>query len=267
MSVLNILRNVARPGYLSVMVRKVSRRVIERRVTAGTAPSATKDWCSATASSCDAWARTLDPTLWAEATSYAEAHETYAQRILPALGVDMGGGGHFALLYFLVRRYKPQAVLETGVAAGHSSRAVLTALRANGTGGRLLSSDFPYFRMANPESRIGILVEPDLRGQWQLEIRGDDQNLPALLAAVPSIDLFHYDSDKTVAGRQRALDLVRPKLSAGAIVIFDDIQDNPHFQGLAKQHPGTVRVFEFYGKYIGMLLPPDAGQTGTGGRP
>ena len=57
--------------------------------------------------------------------------------------MSLGGGGNFILLYFLTRKFN-KVVVETGVAAGWSSLAILGAFEKNGEG-KLYSSDFPYF--------------------------------------------------------------------------------------------------------------------------
>lgn len=248
----NILVNAAKPGYLPVMIDKLRARLIDR----GSAPrAACLAWCAEQAGDAAAWAKSIDAALWAEAEEFGTDHRVYAELRLREIGLDLGGGGEYAMLYFLTRHIRPAAVLETGVAAGHSSRAILAALRANG-GGTLYSSDFPYFRIDNPERYVGILVENELRTDWVLRIKGDAMNLPELLAAAPPIDLFHYDSDKTVSGRRRAYGLVRPHLTDRAVVVFDDIQDNWHFRDVAAEHAGTALVFAFQGKYLGVLLPP-----------
>ena len=66
-----------------------------------------------------------------------------------------------------------------------------------------------------------------------LRLEGDRRNLPAILEEVTSVDLFHYDSDKTYAGRQYAVDLVTGRLAPGGIVAMDDIQDNLFFRDWA----------------------------------
>ena len=71
---------------------------------------------------------------------------------------NLGGGADYPLLYFLTRYLNPENVLETGVAAGFSSYAILSALQKNRKG-TLYSSDFPYLRIKNPERYIGIVVE------------------------------------------------------------------------------------------------------------
>ncbi len=80
-----------------------------------------------------ALANRLDPALWTESQEFAEGMKTYAEEKFKALNLDLGeGGGNYALLYFVTRRLPAETVVETGVAAGFSSKAVLEALKANG---------------------------------------------------------------------------------------------------------------------------------------
>ena len=66
---------------------------------------------------------------------------------LSKLSVKLSGG-LYKLLYFPIRKIKPYTVVETGVAAGWTSLAILRALNKNGRG-HLYSSDFPYFELKN----------------------------------------------------------------------------------------------------------------------
>jgi glycosyltransferase involved in cell wall biosynthesis/predicted O-methyltransferase YrrM len=249
---LQSLRNATKPGFLPVMARKVMVRVRERTWRAH--PEAVS-WAASHAESVDAYARALDPALWDEAVAFGAELRSHGEKVLTPLGIDLGGGGHYPLLYFLVRHGKPAVVVETGVAAGYSSRAILTALAANDAG-HLYSSDFPYFRMEEPEKYIGVLVEPELRERWTLRTKGDRANLPEILAEVDGVDLFHYDSDKPVDGRRFALDAVSRKLRPGAVVLMDDIQDNEHFQQHVESTGAAFKIFEFGGKYIGAIGLP-----------
>jgi predicted O-methyltransferase YrrM len=157
------------------------------------------------------------------------------------------------LLYFLVRRLRPETVLETGVAAGYSTHAILTALERNQKG-HLYSSEFPYFRLADPERYIGVLVPEALKHRWTLALDGDSLSIPRFLDQIRAgVDLFHYDSDKTYAGRKEAFAKVMPRLSPEAVVLVDDIQDNFHFRDLVSRGGYESRVFGFEGKYCGLL--------------
>jgi predicted O-methyltransferase YrrM len=145
-------------------------------------------------------------------------------------------------------------VVETGVAAGFSSKAILSAMAENASG-ELYSSDFPYCRLEEPEKYIGILVDSDLKDRWNLHIKGDRANLPTIASRLQpgSVDILHYDSDKSYSGREFALETLQPYLSTGAICIFDDIQNNWHFRDIVAQRPRDWRVFEFGSKYLGVI--------------
>jgi predicted O-methyltransferase YrrM len=170
--------------------------------------------------------------------------------------MDLGGGGHSPLLYFFTRHLNPDIVIETGVAAGWSSQAILTALKDNQSGGHLYSSDFPYFRYKNPEKLVGYVVDDSLKNNWSLFIDGDQNNLPKIVEQVHQpVALFHYDSDKSIEGRNFAYNLLSNKLSKNAVVIFDDIQDNLHFKNFVEKQNMPYKVFEFKGKYIGLTGP------------
>lgn len=247
----NIGINSLKRNNFGVMAGKVLLRIRERSSNARRL-LVTK-WCQQHAGDFAEYARSLDSELWEETEAACAQISSAASETLARIGLDLGGGGHFPLLYFLARRLHPRNVLETGVAAGWSSQALLLALEKNTEGGQLYSSDFPYFRYENPENLVGVLVEPRLRQGWHLFIDGDRHNLPKILRNIGPIDLFHYDSDKSVSGRNYALDAVRPHLSDRAVLLFDDIQDNDHFERWVTAEALSFRVFEFGGKFVGMV--------------
>jgi len=234
------------------MVEKVLLRVTEHH--RNSERDAVAAWCSAKAESWPAFAEAMNPVLWEETERVCAGIARDAQAKLDRLGVDLGGPGHYPLLYFLTRHLRPQTVVETGVSAGWSSQAILTALAKNGDG-RLFSSDFPYFRLKDPERYVGCVVDDHLKDRWRLLIDGDKNNLPLIARQTESIDLFHYDSDKTFSGREFAWRCVKERLSPRAVVLFDDIQDNFHFRDLVASCGWPYRVFAFSGKYAGMTEP------------
>lgn len=249
-----ILRNAFRPGYCTTMADKVLTRIADRK-HAGTRHAAAA-WAAERAEPSASFAARVDPALWEEARRFTAHLEQIAAARLGALreqGVVLGGGGDYGLMYFLTRRLRPRVVVETGVAAGFSSQAFLQALADNGGAGRLWSSDFPYFRLANPEQYVGLLVDDALRSSWQLYLRGDRANLRRIVAEVDHIDLFHYDSDKSYRGRSFALSRVQPRLSVRSHVVFDDIDDNSHFRDLVERTGAPYRVFGFGNKYLGLI--------------
>ena len=161
----------------------------------------------------------------------------------------------FFLLYFFVRKFKPAIVIETGVAAGWSSVAILRAFKKNNFG-KLFSSDFPYFRLKNPEKFIGVLVKNENnKDRWQLDVRGDEIAIPNFLNKIGNlnIDLVHYDSDKSYSGREFVLNKISKNLGKNSIIIFDDIQNNLHFKDYVTKYKSNYTVMQFKKKYLGII--------------
>ena len=99
---------------------------------------------------------------------------------------------NYFLLYFLVRKFCPKIIVETGVAAGWTTLSILRALDKNQVG-KLYSSDFPYFRLPDPEKFIGILVPKHYKENWCLYIKGDENNIKEITGK--SISHFRKCSD------------------------------------------------------------------------
>lgn len=128
--------------------------------------------------------------------------------------VAMGGAGDIHLLYAATILSGALRVVETGVAYGWSSLAILAALQSRDDG-RLVSVDMPYPKMNN-EDFVGIVVPERLRNQWVL-VREPDRNglVKAIARFGGSIDLCHYDSDKSWYGRQFGYRLMWEALRPG----------------------------------------------------
>jgi len=169
-------------------------------------------------------------------------------------GVRMGGPGDLDLIHRAILATGARRVVETGVAYGWSSLAAIAALRD--TDGQLVSVDMPYPKMGN-EAFVGIVVPPEWRDRWTL-IREPDRNgiRRALAAFEGAVDLVHYDSDKTYAGRMYGYPLLWRALVSGGLFISDDIQDNFGFRDFAARLGLTPAVVESGGKYVGLLQKP-----------
>lgn len=250
---INILSQALNLDRFKVMYKKVVRRFFDSK------QSLTKDgnldWLKKVCTSFEAFAANIDAQLWKDSIEAGDKIKKDAQLKLSEIKHQMGGGGHYQLLHFMVKLLDPEIVVETGVAAGFSSYALLKAIQENKKG-RLYSSDFPYFRLPEPEKLIGIVVPEELKSNWELFIEGDEINLKKILERIgnKTVDLFHYDSDKSYAGRTFAMKTLQPKMSENGIIIFDDIQDNSFFYDLVN-NPNDYKwyVFEFEGKYVGMI--------------
>lgn len=224
-TVLNTVRNAVRPGYAPVMISKVMNRLGPDQSAAGTT------WAAERVVPVERLCAHHDQGLWEETLAWHDAFMARARAVLAETGVQMGGGGETRLLYFLVRLRKPTHVVETGVASGFSTEAILAAMAANDHG-TLHSSDFPYFRLSSPEEHIGAVVQDDHKDRWRLHLKGDRRNLPTILKEVGPVGLFHYDSDKSRRGREFGLSAISPVLEDGAIVVMDDIHNDLFFHDL-----------------------------------
>jgi len=164
----------------------------------------------------------------------------------------MGGAGEVDLLYHLCLHLRAERVVETGVAYGWSSLAVLLALDRMGQGS-LASSDMPY-ALRRSDAQVGCVVPDALRGRWKLHRRPDRDILPKVLREWPVIDLAHYDSDKSEPGRAFGYDLLWKALRPGGVLISDDIQDNLAFRAFSeavRKKPWVLSSRD--GAYVGIL--------------
>lgn len=249
-----------RPQYLSVFLRKVLYR-LSLGTEVAEAEQASKQL--------DALAvpeqQALDQ-LFPSSESIKPFDDTYASEIAEAhvrvaTSPDkLGGAAALNVLYQCVRKIKPDDVIETGVAYGWSSFAILAAMQENGQG-RLTSIDFP--QLGSTGRAVGAAIPEALKSRWSLLVGADREKLPVALSSVKKLQLCHYDSDKSVAGRVFAYPLLWQTLAPGGLLISDDIADNLEFLRFGERcgvSPIIVRVIETNGKakFIGILRRPVA---------
>jgi predicted O-methyltransferase YrrM len=171
----------------------------------------------------------------------------------------LGGAGELQLLYGLCELTQATRVIETGVAYGWSTLALLLSLEPRG--GLLVSTDMPS--PGQPGGWVGCAVPTALRGGWRLIDLPDREGLPRALKVLPVLDLAHYDSDKSWAGRRWAYPQLWSALRPGGIFVSDDIQDDVAFRDFAAEvgvEPRVVRTLAVEGdpragdKYVGVLV-------------
>jgi predicted O-methyltransferase YrrM len=246
----NVFIQALKPGRFRVMLKKVHKRLVREKGLHSDIENV--NWIKSHASDFREFASSLDAELWEETEVASGILKDNAEKALNNIGYKLGGGGVYPLLYFITRYTKPGCIVETGVAAGYSSASFLTAIKVNQKG-RLYSSDFPYFRLPEPEKYIGILVDDSLKDAWELYIEGDEANIPVILGKADRIDLFHYDSDKSYSGRKRVMSMIEDSLDKNALILMDDIQDNSFFYDYVEEkNAGSWHIFEYQGKYVGM---------------
>ncbi len=131
------------------------------------------------------------------------------------------------LCYLTCRATKPAIVLETGVAYGVTSAFILKALEVNGYG-LLHSVDLPPLGR-DADRFVGILIPPALKHRWRLHRGASKRVLPRLLSQLGRVDLFVHDSLHTYTNMNWEFQIVAPYLGRPAIVVADDIENNPAF--------------------------------------
>lgn len=186
-----------------------------------------------------------------EIKTFPEALRQEGEIRAKSSAMTMGGAGDLDLLHAAVAVSGAQKIIETGVAYGWSSLAILSALDGR-KGASLVSVDMPYPKMGN-EDFVGIVVPERLRSPWTL-VREPDRNglRKAIAMQGGAIDLAHYDSDKSWWGRKYAFPLIWTALRSGGVFISDDIQDNLGFATFVEDIGCTYSVTESDGKYIGI---------------
>jgi len=179
--------------------------------------------------------------------------EAAAKRVADS-GIEMGGAAAIDLLYSVVFLSQSTSIIETGVAFGWSSTAILCAQRdAELHAGRLVSVDMPYPR-ARKEAYVGLTVPEELKQNWTLITKPDRNGIKTALSYFKgSLDLVHYDSDKSWYGRAYGYPLLWDALRPGGIFITDDIQDNLYFKYFVENKNLNFCVMESSGKFVGII--------------
>jgi predicted O-methyltransferase YrrM len=177
------------------------------------------------------------------------------RRLASAVDVRMGGAADLGLLYAATLSLQPDAALETGVAYGWSSLAILEALERNGKGA-LVSIDMPYPKRKN-ERWVGVVVPARLRSRWRLIRQPDRPGIRKGVRALGgSIGLAHYDSDKSYPGRMYAYPLLWDALLPGGLFISDDIQDNFAFRDFCDRRRIPFQIVRNGDKFAGLARKP-----------
>ncbi|NBU57569.1 MAG: class I SAM-dependent methyltransferase [Actinobacteria bacterium] len=160
---------------------------------------------------------------------------------------DLGlGMSEFVFLCILIK--KPLTVIETGVAAGVSTNAALTALQINGAG-RLLSLDIT--------PKVGELVDDKLKNRWKLEILPElarENSFSKYLKENREATIFLHDSDHSGAWQIKEFGNVIRHLPGIELILFDDIsQDLIDF--ISSNHKDyRITVIDENRKYSAIIL-------------
>lgn len=179
-----------------------------------------------------------------------------------------GGGdqqGYRLMLYLLVRKFRPEIVVETGVARGFSSAYILLAMHQNGAG-HLHSIDLPAQEVAVEEDpnrashrytlsdgqkhsqyEIGYMVPEYLKDRWTLTLDDARQALPELLDKLGTIDVFYHDSLHTYDHMKFEFETAWPHLKEGGLLLSDDVLWNSAYHEACKVHGKKPMIYRTFG--------------------
>jgi hypothetical protein len=175
-----------------------------------------------------------------------------AQNAVLNCPVKMGGEGAISFLYHLVKEKQFKNILETGVAYGWSSLAILLAIKET-ENSKLISNDMPYIKMNN-EDYIGCVVPENYKSKWELQRQSDLKGIPKALKKFNyNIDFCHYDSDKSYTGRKWSSPILWSSLKTGGLFVSDDINDNIAFKHFCNSVNRKPIIIEHRGKYVGII--------------
>jgi predicted O-methyltransferase YrrM len=143
------------------------------------------------------------------------------------------------LLYMLARTSKARAIVEYGTSFGISTLHLAAALRDNG-GGRLIGSELEATKAAQARANLDAAGLADLA-----DVREGDA-LETLARDLPeTIDLVLLDGFKPLY--PRILDLVAPRLRAGACIVADNVDASPAYVARVRAAGGGYVSVPFAG--------------------
>ena len=136
---------------------------------------------------------------------------------------------------------RPDAVIETGVAHGVTSRIVLEALGQNDLG-HLWSVDLPFPFDHRLHGETGMVVTDECRHRWTYLEGSSKQRLPPLVAEVGHVEMFIHDSLHTAENTLFEMEQAAAAMPAGGVMLVDDIDSHAGFATFAERHPGYQTV-------------------------
>jgi hypothetical protein len=159
------------------------------------------------------------------------------------------------LLYVLVRQFKPNVIVETGVSAGISSAYMLQALDDNKSG-HLYSIDYPNHTMPEEhclpkDEESGFVVPTNLRQRWTLYIGKSKDLLDPILAKVGDVDMFVHDSEHSYQNMFFEYSKVWDSIKKGGLLVSHDINENDAFKDFT--HWKDRKAYEVYFSGIGVI--------------
>ena len=153
----------------------------------------------------------------------------------------------FTLLYSLIKAKKSKLIIETGVANGISTNAIMKALEESGGDGELNSFDLL------PETSKAYVGG----GNWNfhlLEGNNVHKQIKSVVSLLPKVDVWVHDSNHGYRWQKFEYLLALSVLNKKGILISDDIDTSSAWGELAKTHFRKSYVIFDSRKFIGVAL-------------
>jgi hypothetical protein len=185
---------------------------------------------------------------------------------------DVGIGTLFPLekiswpyfIYFLVRKNKPEKIVETGVWYGVSTSIILNAIKRNEKG-FLFSIDLPayfesggytdenpYLREEDRTSSLpkgkspGFIVPEGYKDNWKLILGDSKIHLPALFVELKNADIFLHDSLHSYENMVFEFKTAMNYIKKGGYILSDNIDWHNAFFDFCKKNNLDYKTFLAY---------------------
>jgi predicted O-methyltransferase YrrM len=153
----------------------------------------------------------------------------------------------FILLNCLVTSIKPDLVMETGVANGITTQAIMSALEANRNDGSLHSFDIL------PETKSAYTG----LGNWHFHLlkpKRADKQILSVSANLPQVDLWVHDSDHGYRWQFFEYRLAHERLRKGGILVSDDIDATTAWVEVTREYFKKSFVIFDHRKFVGVAI-------------
>ena len=148
-----------------------------------------------------------------------------------------GMQGTHGILYYVVRKYKPDLFIETGVAHGYSSMVILSAMEKNYKGSLISVELSQYFNICHKQKKVGWIVPEVLRNRWEIKYGKSSEVLPTIKKGP---DIFYHDSDHSESNMLFEFKWAAEQIRKDGIIISDDIDRNKSWKIFHKENSNLV---------------------------
>ena len=152
------------------------------------------------------------------------------------------------LLYASVRLGKPSIVLETGVANGHSSFFIISALNSNEKG---------ILHSIDISPNVGRLIDRSMAKRWRLHILSLLRAKSSFLKTIGElgkIDIFIHDSNHSYGWQCFEYMSVIPRMAKNGIFMSDDVNSSLAFSSLCNNLKLSPILLDDKRKVFGLFL-------------